>query len=71
MIGVNDTTTEIFSLQNGRDLVSWAKSNGIGMLAFWSLGRDNGGCAGAGSAQATCSGVSQNTWDFSHAFEAF
>ncbi len=71
MIGVNDSAGETFTLSNASSLVSWARSNGISLLAFWSVGRDNGGCPGGGAASASCSGVAQNTWDFSHIFQGF
>jgi chitinase len=71
MIGVNDSAGETFTLANAASLVSWAKSNNIALLAFWSVGRDNGGCAGGGAASASCSGVSQATWGFSHTFQGF
>jgi hypothetical protein len=72
MIGVNDTNTEIFTLSNASALVSWAKGQSfINRLAFWSLARDNGGCAGQGFASPTCSGVSQTTWQFSSQFTPF
>jgi len=72
MIGVNDTATEIFTLSNASSLTSWAKGQGyITRLAFWSLGRDNGGCPGQTYASATCSGVSQSTWAFSAAMRGF
>jgi len=72
MIGVNDTNTEVFTLANASALASWARGQGfINRLAFWSLARDNGGCAGAGFASPTCSGVAQNSWQFSSAFSPF
>jgi len=72
MIGVNDTNTEIFTLSNASDLAIWAKGQSyINRLAFWSLARDNGGCAGQGFASPTCSGVAQNTWQFSSLFVPF
>jgi len=72
MIGVNDTNTEIFTLANATALANWAKGQAfINRLAFWSLARDNGGCANQGFASPTCSGVSQNTWQFSSAFAPF
>jgi len=73
MIGVNDTTTEVFTLSNASSLTSWARGQGyITRLAFWSLGRDNGSCAGQTSfASATCSGLSQSTWAFSAAMRGF
>jgi hypothetical protein len=72
MIGVNDTNTEVFTLSNAGDLTSWAKGQSfINRLAFWSLARDNGGCANQGFASPTCSGVAQNTWQFSSLFNGF
>ena len=72
MIGVNDTNTEIFTLSNAGALASWAKGQSfVNRLAFWSLARDNGGCAGQGFASPTCSGVSQTSWQFSSQFAAF
>ncbi|MCX5402400.1 hypothetical protein OHA55_36340, partial [Streptomyces sp. NBC_00102] len=37
-------------------------SKGINFLSFWALQRDNGSCPGA--AADGCSGIQQNTWDF-------
>lgn len=47
MIGRN-FNGRIFQIEDGNQLVSWANSNHIGLLAFWSVGRDNGGCPGGG-----------------------
>jgi hypothetical protein len=72
MIGVNDTNTEVFTLSNATDLTNWAKGQSfINRLAFWSLARDNGGCAGQGFASPTCSGVAENTWQFASMFLGF
>jgi hypothetical protein len=72
MIGVNDTNTEIFTLANASALVTWAKGQTfVNRVAFWSLARDNGGCPNQGFASPTCSGVSQNTWQFSSSFAPF
>jgi len=71
MIGQNDSGGEIFSLSNASSLVSWANGNGIQLIGFWSLGRDNGGCAGNTTASATCSGVSQSNFQFSSIFHGF
>jgi hypothetical protein len=40
-------------------------------VAFWSMARDNGGCANQGFASPVCSGVAQSTWQFSSIFEGF
>jgi hypothetical protein len=72
MIGVNDTNTEVFTLSNASALAAWAKGQSfINRLAFWSLARDNGGCAGQGFASPTCSGVAQSAWQFASQFAAF
>jgi chitinase len=60
MIGVNDTSAEVFNTQDASELESFAASNGIQMLAFWSLGRDNSGS----------SGTSQSQYQFTNTFKA-
>jgi chitodextrinase len=69
MIGKNDTGP-IFSIADGQKLVTWANSNHIGLLAFWSVGRDNGGCPGGG-VSPTCSSISQSTYQFTSIFGGF
>ncbi|MFC4906357.1 cellulose binding domain-containing protein [Actinomadura gamaensis] len=62
MIGKNDsgmTTTQAAA----QKLHSWAVSNNIGFIRFWSVGRDNGGCPN-GQVSPTCSGVSQSPYEF-------
>jgi chitinase len=54
MIGVNDTTSEVFSTSDAGDLESFAKSNGIQELSFWSLGRDKA-CSSNGQLSDSCS----------------
>src|SRR5256884_6910297 len=36
MIGQNDQAGEVFTLNNARDLLTFANANGVGRLAFWS-----------------------------------
>ena len=69
MIGRNDTGP-IFSIADGQKLVAWANTNHIGLLAFWSVGRDNGGCPGGG-VSPTCSSISQSTYQFTSIFAGF
>ncbi|HTD22247.1 MAG TPA: carbohydrate-binding protein [Terriglobales bacterium] len=70
MIGRNDVSPEVFTENDAQTVLNFAKPNGnISRLAFWSVARDNGGCSGVVS--PSCSGISQNTWDFSHIFEPF
>jgi hypothetical protein len=69
MIGRNDTgpTTTQADAQN---LLSYAQSNHVGYIGFWSAGRDNGSCAGGG-VSPTCSGISQSTYEFTNIFKGF
>ena len=40
MIGINDTTDEVFTLANASQLVAYTKQHKLGMLSMWQLGRD-------------------------------
>ena len=60
MIGVNDTSAEVFTTGNASTLESFAASNGIQELSFWSLGRDNQGS----------SGTPQSNYQFTNTFKA-
>ncbi len=72
MIGQNDTQNEIFTLADASEVLSFTQSTSwVNMLAMWSVTRDNGNCAGATSASATCSGVSQSDFQFTKAFYTF
>ncbi|MGW2278442.1 glycosyl hydrolase family 18 protein [Streptomyces sp. NPDC001770] len=71
MPGVDDFgPAETFTLANATQVYNWAVSKGINFLSFWALQRDNGSCPG-GAAADGCSGIQQNTWDFSHIFAPF
>jgi chitinase len=72
MVGQNDTGGEIFQLSDVNTVLMFANSNSyVTRLSFWSLSRDNGGCPGQKLASATCSGIAQNTYQFSQSFEPF
>ena len=69
MIGQNDQSGEVFTLNNARDLLSFANANGVGRLAFWSVGRDQPCPGGAGGgASPNCSSIAQNSLDFTNIF---
>ncbi|WP_215780342.1 carbohydrate-binding protein [Paludibacterium sp. B53371] len=71
MIGLNDTKPETFTIDNAKDLLQMASSNGIGLLGMWSLTRDKA-CAGNGSyVDAQCSGIVQDPYAFSSIFQAY
>ncbi|GAA0681896.1 hypothetical protein GCM10010193_39500 [Kitasatospora atroaurantiaca] len=67
MIGVNDSTNEVFTTANATTLTNFAASKGIQLLAFWALGRDKA-CASNGTLSSSCSGTSQSPYQFSRTF---
>ncbi|HVP54652.1 MAG TPA: chitinase [Candidatus Eisenbacteria bacterium] len=71
MIGVNDTSDEIFTLEDAAVVVNYALANSttVALLAFWSIGRDNGSCFGTVSPY--CSGIPQKDWGFTRIFQKF
>ena len=69
MIGVNDTTNEVFTTGNASTLESFAASHGIQELAFWALGRDKA-CASNGTLSDSCSGTPQSPYQFVRTFNA-
>src|SRR5215469_2667866 len=71
MPGIDDFgPDETFSTANAVTILNWAEQHGIGLISFWALQRDNGGCLGTKGA-GTCSGVAQPDWYFSHVFDHF
>jgi hypothetical protein len=71
MIGVNDSAGETFTLDDAQVVLHYAQANSnvVALLAFWSVGRDNGSCSGAVS--PLCSGLPQKEWDFTRIFQKF
>ncbi|TDD90895.1 glycosyl hydrolase [Saccharopolyspora karakumensis] len=69
MIGRN-FNGNIFTQDHARQLLDWANTNGIGLLSFWSAGRDNGGCPG-GAVSPTCSSIEQQPFEFTTIFKGF
>ncbi|RWR98538.1 hypothetical protein B4U79_02251, partial [Dinothrombium tinctorium] len=69
MIGRN-FNGKIFTISDAKLLINWAAANAIGMLAFWSVGRDNGRCPGGG-VSPTCSSIAQSDYEFTKLFRTF
>jgi len=59
MIGMNDTTSETFTIADVDTLTSYVKSNGLAGLHFWSLDRDTP-CSDD-YASPTCNSISSTT----------
>jgi len=72
MNGLDDypKKTESTSVQDAQQLLSFAQTNGMSVLSMWAIERDNGGCPGSTGAN-NCSGIVQNTWDFTNALKGF
>ncbi|MFJ9019150.1 chitinase [Streptomyces sp. NPDC102259] len=71
MPGIDDYgPEETFTTKDAVAVEKWAEAKKINTLSFWALQRDNGGCPGTGGSDS-CSGIAQDTWAFSHAFEPF
>ncbi|GAA0449335.1 hydrolase [Paractinoplanes deccanensis] len=69
MIGVNDsgaTTT----VANAQTLLGYAEEKELGYVRFWSVNRDNDGCAD-GTVSSSCSGIAQTDYAFTSLFAAF
>jgi hypothetical protein len=74
LIGTNDENDETFLLSDARAVEAFADNDArIRRLAFWEVSRDNGSCGNAPADldDNNCSSIAQNSWAFSHIFEAF
>lgn len=74
MNGLDDypRKTESTSVPDAQQLVAFATDAATRMstLSMWAIQRDNGGCPGS-TGSNDCSGIVQNTWDFSHELDPF
>jgi hypothetical protein len=68
MNGLSDQQ-EMTSLDAWSQITSWARSNGLGRLAFWAVNRDRG-CPGGGVV-SNCSGIDQPDWEFTRITAGF
>jgi hypothetical protein len=72
MIGVNDTSDEIFTVASAQQLVAFAASKHLAWLSMWSAARDQPCPGGAQpSAEPTCSSIAQSPDAFMTALGAF
>lgn len=69
MIGLNDVTSEVFSLQDAEELAAFAQQVGMGRISSWSLSRDIEDPNGALSyVENTSSSIVQQPYAFSKTF---
>ena len=72
MPGLDDypKKTEKTTIAHAQQVFSYAQANGVDTLSIWAIQRDNGGCPGV-TGSNSCSGIAQNTWDFTHVLQPF
>jgi hypothetical protein len=70
--GIDDRRqkNEVTSEADATTMLNFAQANNMNFLSIWAIQRDNGGCPGSVDSN-TCSGITQNTWDFSHILGPF
>lgn len=68
MIGVNDVRSEVFSLDDARSLIAFAKAKQLGLVSFWAIQRDVP-CSGALDL-VLCSGAQTSNYQFSSIFRS-
>ncbi len=68
MIGENDVANETFTLTDANKVGTWARANGVGEIAWWSVNRDKP-CPNNGTyVSPSCSGTGNPQWAYSQAF---
>jgi hypothetical protein len=67
MIGVNDDTSEVFTLDDAQALARFAAKHHLGRVGFWSIGRDRACTGTEPQPKSTCSGVAERRLAFTRA----
>jgi Glycosyl hydrolases family 18 len=72
MPGLDDyrKKTRQTTVAHAQEVVDYATASGFNTLSIWAIQRDNGGCRGH-TGSNSCSGIVQDTWDFSHVLQPF
>jgi chitinase len=70
MIGRNDNGA-VTQPDDAQTVLDFAKTNGVGRIGIWSLGRDLGTCAQEVEAQPNCSGIAQQDYQFTRQLATF
>ncbi|MFB6283832.1 MAG: glycosyl hydrolase family 18 protein [Halobacteria archaeon] len=68
MIGVNNAGGSFYP-RDAWNLTDYAQKKDLGMVSFWSIGRDNGN--GSGEVSPTKSGIDQEDFEFSRIFNNY
>lgn len=72
MIGQNDVPGEVFTLADAAQVVAFAETVDLPLVAFWSMTRDQP-CPGGPSpwASPSCHSLTDPAWSFTNAFRAY
>ncbi|MHA6758456.1 glycoside hydrolase family 18 protein [Streptacidiphilus sp. PAMC 29251] len=68
MLGVNDTSSEVFKVADAQQLLTFAQQNHLGELGFWDVTRDGNACNGSLN---DCTNITQTPYQFSKLFAGF
>jgi chitinase len=72
MLGRNDVSPEVFAQNDAQAVLNFAQSNpDVHLLSMWSVGRDRSCPGEAKIVSGTCSGITQQPYEFAHIFEKF
>jgi hypothetical protein len=71
LIGQSDNRGEVFTINDGAKVFSFAQEHHIGELSLWAVSRDNGSCPGNQSDLNTCDGLSQASYFFTNSWKSF
>ena len=68
MLGQNDTASEVFTVADAQQVLTFARQNHLGELGFWDVTRDGNACTGALS---QCTNIPQTPYQFSKLFATY
>ena len=72
MIGMNDVKTEVFTLADAKQVLTFGQNKQLGLLSFWSLNRDNP-CPTSTTVQLKCSSSpdQKQAYEFTNIFKVY
>ncbi len=72
MIGQNDVAGEFFDLEDAEQTLTFAQTNGVGMIGWWSVNRDHPCAVESESAQSDCNGTTDvGDWAYAQVFAGY
>lgn len=72
MVGRNDVSPEVFAQNDAQAVLNFAQGNpDVHLLSIWSVGRDRSCPGEAKIVSGSCSGITQQPYEFAHIFEKF